>query len=464
MITRNWHLAGGAGVVLTVMAALGLAGAATAQQKLPAILAGHAALPASTFTPAPADAPPGLSLSGKFTAADGARNDRPGSMPASSFLSDGRAPRPTGLSLPFQGQPVQGFSALKKAGDGSYWTIQDNGFGTRANSLDALLSIHRVQPDWTSGLVRVLETIFLSDPNRILPFHIVTDPSPTRYLTGGDLDPESLQVIGDGFWIGDEHGPYLVRADRQGRITHFTELRHGGRVLRSPDHYRLALPAAPGPVNFELRRSRGFEGLGISPDGKKLYAMLEGAFYDPPRRQWENRNGLESVRIFEYDETRRDWTGRSFRYQLEANENSVTELALIDATTALVIERDNKEGDPAEACPPQQIATTCYNSPAQFKRIYKIDFAQLDIDGFVRKIAYIDLLDITIPDGKTRGGTGTGKFAVPLVTPEGLDIIDADHVVLINDNNLPFSQGRTFGRNDDTEFVLLKVSELLRAK
>jgi len=31
-------------------------------------------------------------------------------------------------------------------------------------------------------------------------------------------------------------------------------------------------------------------------------------------------------------------------------------------------------------------------------------------------------------------------------------------------NNLPFSSGRALGRNDDNEFILLRVSEFLRAR
>jgi glycerophosphoryl diester phosphodiesterase len=35
-------------------------------------------------------------------------------------------------------QPVQGFSAVLPAEPGSYWVMEDNGFGTKANSGDFL--------------------------------------------------------------------------------------------------------------------------------------------------------------------------------------------------------------------------------------------------------------------------------------------------------------------------------------
>ena len=37
-------------------------------------------------------------------------------------------------------------------------------------------------------------------------------------------------------------------------------------------------------------------------------------------------------------------------------------------------------------------------------------------------------------------------------------------MIVGNDNNLPFSSGRTLGKSDDNEMVILKVGELLRAK
>ena len=248
--------------------------AALADTRFEPTLAGHAILPAATFTQPPGGAPPGFALSGRFTGPENRRAEEPGSVPGDTGPLYGR--RPTGLSLPFRGQPVQGFSGIKPAGDGSYWVLTDNGFGNKRNSADALLVFHRVRPDWRAGTVAVERTVFLSDPNRVIPFHIVTDPSPTRFLTGADLDIESIQPVGDGFWFGDEFGPYLIRTDAEGRVTHFRETRMDGRTLRGPDHFALQVPASPAaPVAFEVRRSGGFEGMAASPDGARLYAMLE---------------------------------------------------------------------------------------------------------------------------------------------------------------------------------------------
>lgn len=43
----------------------------------------------------------------------------------------------------------------------------------------------------------------------------------------------------------------------------------------------MATPAAPNlEVKFQVRRSKGYEGMAASPDGSKLYALLEGALWD----------------------------------------------------------------------------------------------------------------------------------------------------------------------------------------
>ena len=43
--------------------------------------------------------------------------------------------------------------------------------------------------------------------DRVVPFHLVNEATPQRYLTGSDLDIESMQPIGDALWFGDEFGP-----------------------------------------------------------------------------------------------------------------------------------------------------------------------------------------------------------------------------------------------------------------
>src|SRR6478736_9645355 len=145
-----------------------IAGSAAAdQQQFPAKLAGQAILPANTLVPAPEDAPEFLKHAGKFTTPDRKRTEALGTVPG----KDGA--RVTDLKLPFDGQAVQGFSGIKAMPGGTFWTLTDNGFGSKANSSDAMLFLHQVKFDWATGKVEVVKNLFLSDPDKKAPFPIV---------------------------------------------------------------------------------------------------------------------------------------------------------------------------------------------------------------------------------------------------------------------------------------------------
>jgi hypothetical protein len=456
-------------LLLATTALLGLAAAAAADTRFEARLAGHAILPAATFIVPPADAPEYFRMSGRFTGAGNVRVEQPGSIPGVSL--PGYGPRPTGIARPFQGQPVQGFSGIKPAGDGSYWVTSDNGFGNRRNSADALLYLSRVRPDWRTGQVAIEQSIALSDPNRVAPFPIMTEATATRYLTGVDFDIESLQPLPDGtFMIGDEFGPYLLHVDAQGRLLRVIETRMDGEVLRTPDHPGNLIPANPTQgVNLRVRRSGGYEGLALTPDGRTLWAMMEQPLFAPGTNNPEG----PFLRVLEFDLGRMDWTGRQVRYRLEPGATAIGDFNFIDERRALVIERDNGEGDPGRACPPgveSTHAAPCFAQPARFKRVYLIDMGAVDAEGFVRKIGHIDLMAIRDPErvARQRGDRAPGAdetvFTFPFFTIENVAMVDVDHIIVGNDNNLPFSAGRHLTRADDNEFILLHVPQFLRAR
>ena len=458
----------------TAAATAVLAGSAAGQTKFPAVLEGHAILPAFTIIPAPADAPPDLQISGRYaTGPVPQRVDKPESVMGVSALSDKAAPRPTGIMFPFKGQPVQGLSGIKNLKDGTFLTLTDNGYGSKANSPDAMLMFHVIKPDWQSGKLDHVSSTFLRDPDRKVPFRIVNENTPQRYLTGADFDIESIQPIGDALWFGDELGPFLLKTDKQGKVLAVYDTKVDGKVVRSPDNPYLVPPASPGPMKFEVKRSKGFEGKAQSPDGKFLYGLLEGPLWvEAPGNaggSFENKDGKVYLRILEFDVDKADWTGKSWKYPLELPGNAIGDFNMIDATSGLIIERDDTEGDPAQACPEGGPKPDCFNVPAKFKRIYKIDFAPsdakgADADGFVKKVGYIDLMDIDDPKGVAKQGGKNGKFNFPFFTIENVDVVDADHIIVGNDNNLPFSSGRAIGKSDDNEMILLRVGELLRAK
>ncbi len=450
--------------VMALMISVGLGGhCAQADQSFPATLAGHAFLPAKTFVAPPKNAPKSLAVSGKYTGPDGRRIDKVGSLPGSSFLSDKAAPRQTGISLPFSGQPVQGFSGIKKAKDGTFWVLQDNGYGSKANSSDAMLMFHRVKPDWKQGGVSLVETLFLHDPDGKIPFTVVNEGTTSRYLTGMDLDVESIQPIGDNFWFGDELGPYLIKTDRKGKVLALFETKVDGKVIKSPDHFSVTTPAMPGQFSTPVRRSRGFEGMAAAKDGSKLYPLLEGPLWNAEEKKWEQKGDREYLRILEFDVAKNEWTGRSWKYLLEQNGNNIGDFNMIDADTGLIIERDNGEGLAEHACN-GTARPDCQNVPAKFKRVYKISLSDADADGFVKKIGHIDLMDINDPNGVAKRGGKDGKFTFPFVTIEDVDVVDGEHLIVANDNNLPYSAGRQPNLQDDNEFILLHAPAFLNAR
>lgn len=448
-----------------VVAACALVTPAAAQQPFPATLAGHALIPASTSFAPPKDAPADLAVSGKFTAPDRRRVEDIGALAGTSFISAPGAPRKTGHAVPIKGQPVQGFSGIKSLGDGTFLVLTDNGFGAKRDSADAMLVAHHIRPDWSSGQVAILDTIFLRDPDRKVPFQITLEGTAERYLTGADFDIESIQPIGDKLWFGEEFGPYLIRTDKTGKVEAVVETMVDGKVVRSPDHFQVQTPAVPGgKVDFTVRRSRGFEGMAASPDGKFLYPLLEGPLWDAAAGAWESIDGKAVLRILEFSTADNRWTGRFWFYPLELAGNNIGDFNMIDPTMGLIIERDNGEGTQAEACPKDAVRPDCFNVPATFKRVYKIELTDATVGKLVRKVGYIDLMAIKDPKGLARQGGSEGMLTFPFVTIEDVDRVDATHIIVANDNNFPYSAGRKPQTQDDNEFVLLEVGEFLAAK
>lgn len=446
--------------LMTGLAPVTIAWASDAE-KFPATLESHAILPANTVIAAPDDAPEHLKTAGKFTTPDRKRAVELGSVPGKDGV------RLTGLSLPFDGQAVQGFSGIKNMNDGTFWTLSDNGFGAKLNSSDAMLMLHNIRFDWDAGTIERINTLFLTDPNKLAPFPIVMEGSDTRYLTGADFDIESIQPTDDGFWIGEEFGPYLLKFDTTGRLTDVIATEVDGKPVMSPDHPALTVPANPAAKipSFNLRRSGGYEGFAMAKDGSKLYGLFEGPLYTAEGVVEKTDDGATALRVIEFDIASKAWTGRTWLYPLAEGGESIGDFNMIDATTALVIERDNGAGVAAQACADKaNPQPDCFATPAKVKRVYKIEMTEENVGKAVRKVGYVDLLDIKDPNNKKRQGGGEGFYDMPFVTIENVDLIDGERIVVGNDNNLPFSAGRALDKADDNEFVVLNVKELLEAK
>ncbi|PZX17009.1 hypothetical protein LX81_01639 [Palleronia aestuarii] len=428
--------------LLAILLTAGTAVPAAAQQEFPATLTAWAALPAATFTAPPEDAPAHHARSGRFTGEG--RTEELGAIRIEE----------TGVTLPMEGQPVQGFSGIRSLGEDRFLVLTDNGFGTKANSADVLLMFHEVEVDWENAKVGQPETTFLSDPLRRVPFPIVNEATETRYLTGADFDLESIQPIGDGYWIGDEFGPWLIEVDGSGVVQQVVPTEVGGQTYLSPDNPAAATPNSGEPMPEELMamRSGGYEGMALGPDGTTLYPLLEKPVWDAAAGAPMQIGGTPVLSLFEFDTTGGGFAEEVCYYPLDDAGHAIGDFNMIDETRALVIERDGGQG-----------TADFSDNPAEFKRIYLVDLDRTDEAGVLEKIAYIDLMDIRDPDGIGRGTTD-GVFTFPFVTIEDVDRVDATTIVVANDNNYPFSVGREAGRADDNEFILLDVADFLSAE
>ena len=385
-------------------------------------LVGFAVLPADTFAEGPA--------SGAYRQTPGFRTS-----PA-----------------PFSSQPVQGFSAIQFGPQpGSYWVLADNGFGSKANSPDYLLRLYLVTPrprtpQGGPGDVQVNRFIQLRDPNRLVPFPILNENTPDRLLTGYDFDPESFVIAADGtIWVGDEFGPYLLHFDSNGVLLDppFATPDYGpGKdpsrdQVRAPQNPALLLnpvgPGQPSPAN--LPTSRGYEGMTTNPARTRIYAMLEGTVSgDPPG----------TVRLMEFDPQAKRWLGLLGRYQFDDPTHAIGEIAVVNENEYLVIERDSRQG-----------------AEARFKRIYKIDLTRKDPNGIFAKELVVDLLNIADPRGLAPSTQG-GVFRFPYFTIEAVLVLDANTLLVTNDNNYPATGGRSAEVKDANEFIWLRLPTPLR--
>ena len=399
----TWKLGGGA-LALGVMGLMGpVAGAA-----VPApTLAGRAVLPVETYAAGP---------------------------PAGAFFAPNVV---NGISFPLPSQPVAGFSAVLAGREpGEYLAMPDNGFGSKANSRDFLIRAYFIRPDFKTarggtGAVAVGEYISFRDPDRLIGFPIVNEATADRLLTGGDIDPESMQRGRHGdYWMGDEFGPWVLHFDATGVLLDPPFPVPDG--LRSPNNpFLVGVATQP--------NSRGIEAMALTPDGRRLYSVLEGATVadaDRSRRL-----------IFEFDVEAKAFTERRWAYRTEQPGHMVADLWALDQHRFVAIERDGGLG-----------------LTARFRNVYVIDLRQLD-GGFVDKALAVDLTRIPDPDlvslpPVNPGDLGLGDpFWVMCESVEAIHVIDGERLLIGCDNNFP-NKGRNPDRADDNELIVVKVPGL----
>ena len=344
-----------------------------------------------------------------------------------------------GQTHPFKGQVIPGFSGIIEKGDGQFYALPDNGFGSKKNSSDFLLRIYTVKPNWETadtakdpkdtGGIEVLDYVSLKDPNNKISWDIVNNDTEDRLLTGADFDPESFVQAADGtFWVGEEFGPYILHVDKDGTLL---DAPYAYPDVKSPSNPTLGAEEEP-----NLRNSKGFEAM--ATDGRYLYPIFEGYLDEATDKR---------VRVIsQFDTESGEYTGKTWNYVAEGDDALIGDAFITRDGRLLVLERDDFRG-----------------SEAQLKKVFEVeDFADAKAGSTLKKDLMADLLDIANPgkigmvsDARAYGVGDPFQFA--LLSVETIIQLEDGRYLTALDNNFPGDDGRYRGKPDDTEMITFSV-------
>jgi hypothetical protein len=144
------------------------------------------------------------------------------------------------------------------------------------------------------------------------------------------------------------------------------------------------------------------------------------------------------LRFNEFDRRAGAYTGKRWTYQLDDPAYAIGDAIAVDRDRFLIIERDNGQG-----------------ATAVHKKIYLARKRA----GVLEKTLVVDLMKIANP--RQVGGFGT-TFTFPFQTIEDVVILDNRTIAVLNDNNFPFSSGRTAGVADNNEWITIALPKPLR--
>src|SRR5262245_55009311 len=279
-----------------------------------------------------------------------------------------------------------------------WWAVSDRGPG--GGVLDYATRVQRftIDVNSTTGKIsnfRVKKTVKFTDPKGLLSAPTngnVSQPTALNGLNpailngspatlGRSFDPEGIVIDPrtGHLIVSDEYGPSVYEFSRKGTLL---------RVFQTPGNLiPKALVGNVSAVNYVADRdggliagrqdNRGFEGIAITPDGRRLYAVLQDPLINEPPPN-NGRNG-RNVRIVVFDNDPHSPTYlqsiAQYAYQLELQADvakritdaggtatptdprqgrniGLSAILAINETHFLVLERDNRGigvDDPAGA-------------------------------------------------------------------------------------------------------------------
>ncbi|MBC7773277.1 MAG: esterase-like activity of phytase family protein [Pyrinomonadaceae bacterium] len=240
------------------------------------------------------------------------------------------------------------------------------------------------------------------------------------------LDPEGIRVARDGsLYISDEYGPF---------VDHYSA--SGVRLARLPASAHLLNSSQSGEPAGELppiarqgrQPNRGMEGLAISPEGMRLYGIMQSPLIQDGGLDPANKRVGTNARIVEYSlRDGAEGPRRQFVYCMEHPAYSLNEILSVSDRTFLVLERDGKGG-----------------TEAKFRAIYKITLDNASdvsdrtilpvrsLPASVRAVGKSMFLDLMRPEFGLAGKLMPEKIEGLTFGP---DLPDGRHVLLVSIDN-----------------------------
>ncbi len=237
------------------------------------------------------------------------------------------------------------------------------------------------------------------------------------------LDPEGVRASAQGtIWTCDEYGPWIDEFSMDG--LHL-------RRIAPPEKFRIARPDGDPqrelpPHNSSGRQpNRGFEGLAISPDGSRIYAILQSPLIQDGGLDAENERIGRNIRLLEV--TLATGATREFVYPLNSASYCVNEIVAFGEAGMLVLERDGKSGE-----------------KTRFRSVFAVDLTgatdvskvaalpATDLPPQIKPVRKQRLLDLLDPSFRLAGAEMPEKVEGLAFGP---DLPDGRHTLIVTSDN-----------------------------
>jgi hypothetical protein len=319
--------------------------------------------------------------------------------------------------------------------------------------------------------VKILETIAIKTKSGVgatglpnikgydaVPTDVKGITADTLYNLSG-LDAEGIVKTANGdFWIVDEYAPSLAQLSSTGAI----KARYVPAGWKGNPTSFKAVKSIPS-LYLTRKANRGFEALALSPDGRNLFIGLQSPLLNPTRAIGD---ASLATRILRFDLRSKTFTGEFvFGFEkvsiVDAKATRTSDLKLsalvaLDSNTLLVQERTDNSfllstitiDDSAN------ILGSKWDLPATSPSLES--YTGVGTNAEVEKLIAASNKQVVF--NSTSIATMPGKI-------EGVAVIDANHIVVVNDNDFNFAYNTTSGLVEigklKTSFLTIKLPAAL---